>query len=260
MIPLDQHPSGTGACEAALANTMSPGDALLMFETGHFATLSQKMALRLGPKPEFISWPGTDEATSLPSAWRRGVDAALIEHRIQAVCVVHNETSTGVTSDIGAVRRAIDAAGHPALLMVDSISGRVSADDRHDTWASMSPSAARRRAGPGTRSSRGTPAATGPARPASTCSTARAKRWTCCSNKACLRSLRATDAGPPGVDADALRKRIHARFDLLPGTGLGKVRGRMFRIGHLGDCNDLTLMAALRRPARLRADRVGASW
>jgi len=65
---------------------------------------------------------------------------------------------------------------------------------------------------------------------------------------------------PVGVDADALRKLIHTRFDLSLGTGLGKVRGRMFRIGHLGDCNDLTLMAALRRPARLRADRVGASW
>ena len=131
--------SGTGAWEAALANTMSPGDALLMFETGHFAALWQKMALRLQLQPEFLSVPGTDAATGLPNGWRRGVQADLIEqrlradaqHRIKAVCVVHNETSTGVTSDIAAVRRAIDAAGHPALLMVDTISGLACADFRH---------------------------------------------------------------------------------------------------------------------------------
>ena len=134
--------SGTGAWEAALANTMSPGDAVLMFETGHFATLWQKMALRLGLQPEFLAVPGSDAGTGLPSGWRRGVQADLIEqrlradtqHRIKAVCVVHNETSTGVTSDIAAVRRAIDAAGHPALLMVDTISGLASADFRHDEW------------------------------------------------------------------------------------------------------------------------------
>ena len=134
--------SGTGAWEAALANTMSPGDAVLMFETGHFASLWHKMALRLGLKPEFLSVPGTDPATGLPWSWRRGVQADLIEqrlradagHAIRAVCVVHNETSTGVTSDIAAVRRAIDAAGHPALLMVDTISGLGSADYRHDEW------------------------------------------------------------------------------------------------------------------------------
>ena len=122
--------SGTGAWEAALANTMSPGDAVLMYETGHFATLWQKMALRLGLRPEFLSVPGTDAETGLPLGWRRGVQADLIEqrlradpgHAIKAVCVVHNETSTGVTSDIAAVRRAIDAAKHPALLLVDTIS------------------------------------------------------------------------------------------------------------------------------------------
>ena len=134
--------SGTGAWEAALANTMSPGDAVLMVETGHFATLWQKMAVKLGLEPEFLALPGTDEATGLPNAWRHGVPAALVEerlrkdsaHRIQAVCVVHNETSTGVTSDIAAVRRAIDAARHPALLIVDTISGLASADFRHDEW------------------------------------------------------------------------------------------------------------------------------
>ena len=134
--------SGTGAWEAALVNVMSPGDAVLMFETGHFASLWHRMALRLGLKPEFLSVPGTDEATGLPWSWRRGVQADLIEqrlradagHAIKAVCIVHNETSTGAVSDIAAVRRAIDAAGHPALLMVDTISGLACADYRHDEW------------------------------------------------------------------------------------------------------------------------------
>src|SRR6516225_766585 len=127
--------SGTGAWEAALSNTLSPGDTVLMFETGHFATLWKKMAESLGLRPEFLGLPGTE-------GWRRGVQAHLIEarlrkdagHAIKAVCVVHNETSTGVTSDIAAVRRAIDAAGHPALLLVDTISGLASADYRHDEW------------------------------------------------------------------------------------------------------------------------------
>ncbi|WP_295041012.1 aminotransferase class V-fold PLP-dependent enzyme, partial [Salinicola sp.] len=127
--------SGTGAWVAALSNTLSPGDAVLMFETGHFATLWKQMALRLGIQPEFLSLPASQ-------SWRHGVQPKLIEerlrqdheHRIKAVCVVHNETSTGVTSDIAAVRRAIDAADHPALLLVDTISGLASADYRHDEW------------------------------------------------------------------------------------------------------------------------------
>src|SRR5258706_304143 len=114
---------------------MSPCDALLMYETGHFASLWKKMAERLSLRPEFLGLPGAE-------GWRHGVDALAIERRlradagqtIKAVCVVHNETSTGVTSDIAAVRRAIDAAGHPALLMVDTISGLASADYRHDEW------------------------------------------------------------------------------------------------------------------------------
>ena len=134
--------SGTGAWEAALVNVLSPGDAVLMVETGHFATLWQKMALRLGLKPEFLSLSGTCAETGLPLAWRHGVRADMIAerlradpaHQIRAVCVVHNETSTGVTSDIAAVRRAIDDARHPALLMVDSISGLASAEYRHDDW------------------------------------------------------------------------------------------------------------------------------
>jgi alanine-glyoxylate transaminase/serine-glyoxylate transaminase/serine-pyruvate transaminase len=123
--------SGTGAWEAALVNTLSPGDEVLMYETGHFATLWKKMADKLGLKAEFL---GDD--------WRRGADAQKIEarlaedreRRIKAVCVVHNETSTGVTSDIAAVRRAIDRAGHPALLLVDTISSLGSIDYRHDEW------------------------------------------------------------------------------------------------------------------------------
>src|SRR6476646_7896412 len=123
--------SGTGAWEAALANTMSPGDKVLMYETGHFASLWKGMAVKLGLDPEFIA-----------SDWRSGADPAKIEARlkedkareIKAVCVVHNETSTGCITLINEVRRAIDAAGHPALLMVDTISSLGSIDYRHDEW------------------------------------------------------------------------------------------------------------------------------
>lgn len=123
--------TGTGAWEAALVNTLSPGDKVLMVETGQFATLWKKMAERIGLKPEFIS---TD--------WRHGTDPKAIEARlredkgkeIKAVCVLHNETSTGALAPIAEVRKAIDAAGHPALLMVDTISSLASADYRHDEW------------------------------------------------------------------------------------------------------------------------------
>ncbi len=123
--------SGTGAWEAALVNTLSPGDRVLMYETGHFATLWKKLAEKHGLRPEFI-----------PGDWRSGADAAAIEahlradrgHEIKAVCVVHNETSTGAVTDVAAVRRAMDAAAHPALLMVDTISSLASIDYRHDEW------------------------------------------------------------------------------------------------------------------------------
>ncbi|HXF53208.1 MAG TPA: aminotransferase class V-fold PLP-dependent enzyme [Hyphomicrobiaceae bacterium] len=123
--------SGTGAWEAALVNTLSPGDRVLMYETGWFATLWSRMATRLGLKPEFLK-----------GDWRSGADAAAIEARlredrareIKAVCVVHNETSTGATTDVAAVRRAIDRAGHPALFMVDTISSLASIDYRHEEW------------------------------------------------------------------------------------------------------------------------------
>ena len=315
-----QHPvviypaSGTGAWEAALANTMSPGDALLMFETGHFATLWQKMALRLGLQPEFLSVPGIDAATGLPNGWRRGVQAELIEQRLRAdkdrrlkaVCVVHNETSTGATSDIAAVRRAIDAAGHPALLMVDTISGLACADYRHDEWGvdvAISGSQKGLMLPPGISFNALSPKALAAAKasrlPKSfwawdeiveinqsgywpyTPNTnllyglsealdmlleqglpavfARHQRWgdgvraavrawglpIQCAEAAVYSPVLTGVVTPAGVDADALRQLIHRRFDLSLGTGLGKVKGRMFRIGHLGDCNDLTLMAAL---------------
>lgn len=123
--------SGTGAWEAALINVLSPGDTVLMVETGHFASLWQKMATRLGLKTKFVR---TD--------WRKGADAAAIEdalrhdraHAIKAVCVVHNETSTGCVTNIAAVRKAVDQARHPALLMVDTISSLASIDYRHDEW------------------------------------------------------------------------------------------------------------------------------
>jgi alanine-glyoxylate transaminase/serine-glyoxylate transaminase/serine-pyruvate transaminase len=306
--------SGTGAWEAALANTMSPGDAVLMFETGHFATLWQKMALKLGLQPEFLSVPGSDAGTGLPNGWRRGVQADLIEqrlradaqHRIQAVCVVHNETSTGVTSDIAAVRRAIDAAAHPALLMVDTISGLACADYRHDEWGidvSISGSQKGLMLPPGISFNALSPKALAASKQAAlprsfwawdeivemnkggywpyTPNTnllyglsealdmlleqglsavfARHQRWAegvraavrtwglpiQCADSRVYSPVLTGVITPAGVDADALRQLIHERFDLSLGTGLGKVRGRMFRIGHLGDSNDLTLLATL---------------
>lgn len=305
--------SGTGAWEAALVNVMSPGDSVLMFETGHFASLWQKMAQRLGLEPEFLALPGIDE-TGLPRSWRHGVQADLIEerlrkdsaHRIKAVCVVHNETSTGVTSDIAAVRRAIDAAGHPALLMVDTISGLASADYRHDAWGvdvTISGSQKGLMLPPGISFNALSPKAIEVGRTARlpkafwawdeivemnkggywpyTPSTnllyglsealdmlleqglpavfERHQRWgegvrtavrawglpTQCADERVHSPVLTGVITPQGVDADALRKLIHERFDLSLGAGLGKLKGRMFRIGHLGDCNDLTLMAAL---------------
>src|SRR4029079_4489445 len=123
--------TGTGAWEAALVNTLSPGDRVLMVETGQFATLWKKMAEKLDLKPEFIT---TD--------WRTGIDPKAIEVKlrddknkeIKAVCVLHNETSTGALTTIAEIRKAIDAAGHPALFMVDTISSLASTDYRHDEW------------------------------------------------------------------------------------------------------------------------------
>jgi alanine-glyoxylate transaminase/serine-glyoxylate transaminase/serine-pyruvate transaminase len=315
-----QHPvviyaaSGTGGWEAALCNTLSPGDTVLMYEGGQFATLWHKIAVKLGITPEFLSLPGTDEATGLPLAWRHGVQAGLIEerlradpgHAIKAVCVVHNETSTGVTSDIAAVRRAIDAAGHPALLMVDTVSGLGSADYRHDEWA-VDVAVAGSQKGlmlpPGIGMNALSPRAIAASKTArlpkaywawdemldinqtgyfpSTPNTnllyglhealamlqeeglsavfARHQRWGAgvraavsawglpiqCADESLHSPVLTGVVLPAGVDADALRKLILQRFDLSLGMGLGKLKGRMFRIGHLGDSNDLTLLAAL---------------
>jgi alanine-glyoxylate transaminase / serine-glyoxylate transaminase / serine-pyruvate transaminase len=299
--------SGTGAWEAALCNTLSPGDHVLMYETGHFATLWKKMAEKLGLKPEFLGLPGVE-------GWRRGVQADLIEarlradagHAIKAVCVVHNETSTGVTSDIAAVRRAIDAAGHPALLLVDSISGLASADYRHDEWGvdvtvsgsqkglmlppgisfnALSPKALKAHASarlprafwdwteivemnkqgywpytPSTNLLYGLSESLDMIlgegleqvfarhqRLAAACRAA-VSAWGLeiqCADPAVYSPVLTGVITPEGVDADAVRKLIYEHFDMSLGTGLGKVKGRMFRIGHLGECNDLTLMATL---------------
>jgi alanine-glyoxylate transaminase/serine-glyoxylate transaminase/serine-pyruvate transaminase len=304
--------SGTGAWEAALANTLSPGDAVLMFETGHFASLWQKMATRLGLQAEVLRHQGDDPLLPHAPGWRRGVQADLIEarlrqdsgHQIRAVCVVHNETSTGVTSDIAAVRRAIDAAGHPALLLVDSISGLASAEYRHDDWGvdvTVSGSQKGLMLPPGISFNALSPKALAATKQARlpkafwawdeivamnadgywpyTPSTnllyglnesldmllaeglpqvfARHQRWAAgvraavlawglpiqCADPALHSPVLTGVITPPGVDADALRKLIHQRFDLSLGTGLGAVKGRMFRMGHLGDSNDLTLVA-----------------
>ena len=299
--------SGTGAWEAALVNTLSAGDHVLMYETGYFASLWNKLALRLGLKTEVMALPG-------PDAWRYGVRADLIEERlkadkaqsIKAVCVVHNETSTGVTSDIAAVRRAIDAAKHPALLLVDTISGLAGADYRHDDWGidvSISGSQKGLMLPPGISfnvlSARAIAASqqatlpkafwawdemiemnkTGywPTTPntnllyglSEACDMllahglevvfARHQRWAegvraavktwglqiQCADPAVYSPILTGVMMPEGVDADAVRKIIHERFDCSLGTGLGRIKGRMFRIGHLGDTNDLTLLGAL---------------
>ena len=299
--------SGTGAWEAALCNVLSPGDQVLMYETGQFATLWKKMADRLGVKTEFIGLPGLE-------GWRRGVQADLIEarlkadtgHAIKAVCVVHNETSTGVTSNIAAVRAAIDAAGHPALLMVDTISGLASADYRHDEWGvdvTVSGSQKGLMLPPGISFNAVSPKAIEVSKHARlpkafwawdemlefnktgyfpyTPSTnllyglhealdmilgegldnvfarhqrlARACRaavnaWGLeiqCADPAVYSPVLTGVMMPDGVDADAVRKIIYDRFDASLGTGLGKVKSKMFRIGHLGECNDVSLMGTI---------------
>ena len=306
--------SGTGAWEAALVNTLSPGDTVLMYETGHFAALWHKLATRLGLTCEVLALGGSDDVLPQAPSWRRGVQADMIETRlrqdtakkIKAVCVVHNETSTGVTSDIAAVRKAIDAAGHPALLMVDTISGLACADYRHDEWGvdvSISGSQKGLMLPPGISFNALSPRALDAAKTAKlprsffawdeivemnkggywpyTPNTnllyglhealdmirtetlpkvfARHQRWAAgvraavtawglpiqCADPAVYSPVLTGVVMPQGVDADAVRSLIYERFDMSLGTGLGKVKGRMFRIGHLGDSNDLTLLGTL---------------
>jgi alanine-glyoxylate transaminase/serine-glyoxylate transaminase/serine-pyruvate transaminase len=299
--------SGTGSWEAALVNTLSPGDQVLMYETGQFAALWKKLAERLGLHAEYISFPGLE-------GWRKGIDAGLIEarlrqdttHQIKAVCVVHNETSTGVTSNIAAIRQAIDAAGHPALLMVDAVSSLAAADYCHDQWGvdvTVSGSQKGLMLPPGLGFNALSPKALAASKSArlpkafwawdehlelnktgywpTTPSTnllyglheaiemihgegleqvfARHQRLAAACRAAiaawglenlCLdaNAFSPVSTGvllPEGHDADELRKLIHQRYNLSLGTGLGKLKGRAFRIGHLGDCNELSLLAAL---------------
>ncbi|NOU07297.1 MAG: aminotransferase class V-fold PLP-dependent enzyme, partial [Hyphomicrobiaceae bacterium] len=295
--------SGTGAWEAALANTLSPGDHVLMYETGHFATLWKQMAEKLGLKAEFI---GSD--------WRSGVDAAKIEarlredkaHTIKAVCVVHNETSTGATSRIDEVRKAMDSAKHPALLLVDTISGLGSADYRHDEWGvdvSVSGSQKGLMLPPGISFNAISDKAIAASKqsktpklfwsweemlphtkngffhytPATTIlyglaeaidmlheegldhvfarhhrhaeATRRAvAAWgleNLCTNEKYYSPVLTTVLLPDGHNADRFRKIVLENFDMSLGTGLSKIAGKAFRIGHLGDINDLTLLGAL---------------
>jgi alanine-glyoxylate transaminase / serine-glyoxylate transaminase / serine-pyruvate transaminase len=306
--------SGTGAWEAALVNTLSPGDQVLMYETGHFASLWAKLAQRLGLNVEIMTAVGSDAQLPHAPGWRRAVDGQQIEqrlqqdsaHRIKAVCVVHNETSTGVTSSIAAVRAALHWARHPALLMVDTISGLASADYRHDEWGvdvSVGGSQKGLMLPPGIAfnavSQRALEAARTAKLPRSYWSWdeilqanrggyfpytpntnllyalsesidmlleeglenvfRRHERWGAgvraavsawglpiqCAEPAAYSPVVTGVMTPVGVDADALRRLILERFDLSLGMGLGKVQGRMFRIGHIGDSNDLTLLAAL---------------
>lgn len=295
--------SGTGAWEAALVNTLCAGDRVLMVETGHFASLWEKLARKYGLEPQLIA---TD--------WRRGADPDQLEaalradsnHQIKAVCVVHNETSTGCTSRIADCRAAMDAAGHPALLMVDTISGLAAADFQFDAWGvdvAISGSQKGLMLPPGlsfnavsekaiaaaakstlhksywdwsemiTANERGyfpyTPATNmlyGLAEAIDMLHEeglenvfARHKRhaeatrlavqhWGMevqCTNESEYSPVLTAVRVPEGHNADQLRSIIHDQFNMSLGNGLAKVQGVVFRIGHLGDFNDLMLMATL---------------
>jgi alanine-glyoxylate transaminase/serine-glyoxylate transaminase/serine-pyruvate transaminase len=295
--------SGTGAWEAALVNTLSPGDRVLMAETGHFATLWRKLAEKLGLAVEFLS-----------GDWRRGADpealhAKLAEDRgraIKAVAVVHNETSTGAASRIAEIRKAIDRAHHPALFMVDTISSLASLPYRHDEWGvdvtvagsqkglmlppGLSFNAVSAKALAAAKSARlpksywswdemlaANKNGYFPYTPATNLlygldeaiamlreeglaqvfarharhgeATRRAVRaWgldlLCLEPAEYSNSLTAV-LMPPGNDADAFRRVVLEKFDMSLGQGLGKVAGKVFRIGHLGHFNDLMLMGTL---------------
>jgi alanine-glyoxylate transaminase / serine-glyoxylate transaminase / serine-pyruvate transaminase len=295
--------SGTGAWEAALVNTLSAGDRVLMSETGQFATLWQKLAMRLGLTIDFI-----------PGDWRHGANVQVIEHKlaedrdhaIKAVCVVHNETSTGVVTRIPPVRKAIDSTGHPALLLVDTISSLGSIDYRHDEWGvdvtvagsqkglmlppGLSFNAVSAKALAASKDARlprsyfswdemlgPNKAGFFPYTPATNLlyglrealqmlqeeglehvfsrharhgeATRRAVRaWgleiLCAQPEEYSNTLTAVLL-PAGQDADKVRELILERFDMSLGAGLGKLQGKIFRIGHLGDFNDLTLAGTL---------------
>jgi alanine-glyoxylate transaminase / serine-glyoxylate transaminase / serine-pyruvate transaminase len=296
--------SGTGAWEAAIVNTFSPGERVLMFETGHFATLWQKMAQEFGVAVDFV-----------PGDWRHGVDPAAVEtkltedarHEIKAVMCVHNETSTGVTSLIGDVRRAMDAAKHPALLIVDVISSLASTDYRQDEWRvdvtvagsqkglmlppGLSFNAVSEKALSVSRTARLPrvfwswenmlqPNRSGffPYTPATNllfglreaismlvneeglkkvfrrhyrhaeATRCAVRAWglelLCQEPKEYSNSVTAV-LMPEGFDEAGFRDLVLEKFNLSLGAGLGKMKGRVFRIGHLGDFNDLMLCGTL---------------
>jgi alanine-glyoxylate transaminase / serine-glyoxylate transaminase / serine-pyruvate transaminase len=295
--------TGTGAWEAALVNTLSPGDRVLMVETGQFATLWKRMAENLGLKPEFV-----------PTDWRVGAEPAVIEaklkddktHQIKAVCVLHNETATGCLSPIAEIRKAIDRAGHPALLMVDTISSLASTDYRHDEWGvdvtvggaqkglmlppGMSFNAVSNKALAATKNAKLPKSFFSwedminankmnyfPYTPATNMlhglvtaidmlheeglenvfarhdrlaeATRRAVRgWgleILCRDPNYYSPTITAVLLPDGHDADAFRDLALQTFDISYGMSFGKFAGKFFRIGHLGDTNDLTIIGAL---------------
>ncbi len=295
--------SGTGAWEAALTNTLSPGDKVLMVETGQFAVLWKQMADRLGLVADVI---GTD--------WRIAADANQIEAKlradkdrsIKAVCVVHNETSTGCCTRLDEVRRAIDAAGHPALFMVDTISGLAAADLRHDEWGidvtvagsqkglmlppGLSFTAVSDKAIAATKTAKLIRAYFNwddmfamndggwfPYTPATgllfglqeaidlineeglqnvfdrherlaEASRRAVRAWGLelnCRDAKYYSPAVTTVLMPDGHNADQFRKVVLETFNMSLGTGLNKLAGKAFRIGHLGDTNELTIMGAL---------------
>ncbi len=302
--PVIMYPAtGTGAWEAALVNTLNPGDKVLCFETGHFATLWQAMARGFGLEVDFV-----------PGDWRHGASPEVVAekltadsaHTIKAVCVVHNETSTGVTSRVADVRAAIDAAGHPALLLVDTISSLGSIDYRHDEWGvdvtvagsqkglmlppGMSFNAVSDKALEASKSAtlpktfwdwepmlaanqrgffpytpntnlmyglkealrlldeEGLPNVFARHARHAEATRAAVRGWglevLCLDEREHSGSLTAVLV-PEGVDADKIRAVILDRFDMSLGAGLGKLAGKIFRIGHLGAFNDLTLAGTL---------------
>jgi alanine-glyoxylate transaminase/serine-glyoxylate transaminase/serine-pyruvate transaminase len=295
--------SGTGAWEAALVNTLSPGDRVLAFETGHFATLWRAMAQRLGLAVDFVA-----------GDWRHGVDPAEVEarlradtgHSIKAIMVVHNETSTGVTSRVAAIRHAIDRAGHPSLLLVDTISSLASIDYRPDAWGvdvtvgcsqkglmlppGLGFNIISEKALAASKTARlprsywdwqpmlysntsgffpYTPATNliyGQSEAASmlleegldavfarhqrhaAATRAAVEAWgleVLCGDPQEYSGTLTAVVMPEGHDADRLRKVVLDTYDMSLGTGLGKLRGRVFRIGHLGHFNDLMLAGTL---------------
>ena len=295
--------SGSGAWEAALVNTLSPGDHVLTFETGHFASLWSRMAEKLGLIVEQVA-----------GDWRHGIDPAVVQERlsadkstvIKAVMAVHNETSTGATSDISAIRAAMDRAHHPALLMVDTISSLASMEYRHDAWrvdvtvggsqkglmlppglgfnAVSDKALAAAKNAKLTRSYwdwspliAGISKGAFPYTPATNllygleealcilqeeglenvysrhhrlaeATRLAVKAWGlefCCLDQAAYSDTVTAVMVPEGNDADRVRNIVLDRFNMSLGTGLGKMQRKMFRIGHLGDFNDLMLAGSL---------------